>query len=59
MTESGQQVPLMPLFQLYSTGVHCGKIMAASMALVIVLNAMKHQKKTFHFLLVRLNDSFR
>jgi hypothetical protein len=33
--------------------------MAASMALVIVLNAMKHQKKTFHFLLVRLNDSFR
>lgn len=54
MTESDQQVPLMLLFQLYSTGVHCGKIIAASIVLVIVLNAMKHQKKTLHFLLVRL-----
>ena len=49
-----QQCPGIDLFQFNSTGVHCGKITAASIKLVIVLKAIKDQKKTFHCLLVKL-----
>jgi hypothetical protein len=54
MAVSDQQCPSIDLFQFNATGVHCGKMTAASTKLVRVLNMMKAQKKAFHRLLVGL-----
>jgi hypothetical protein len=54
IASSDQQWPGIDLFQFNATGVHCGKMTAASSKLVIVLKAMKPQKNQPHRLLVRL-----
>lgn len=54
MAVSDQQCPSIDLSQFNATGVHCGKITAASIKLVRVLNTINAQKKAFHRLLVGL-----
>ena len=46
-----QRPPTIDLSQLNCTGLHCGKIAAASSKLVIVLNAINAQKNQAHRLL--------
>lgn len=48
---SDQHFPSIVLFQLYSTGVHCGKMNDASSTDVIVLKAINAQRKVVHALL--------
>ena len=54
-----QRPPTIDLSQLNCTGLHCGKIAAASSKLVIVLNAINAQKNQAHRLLDRLLKVFR
>jgi hypothetical protein len=51
MAVSDQQCPSIDLSQFNATGVHCGKITAASAKLARELNTIKVQKKAFHRLL--------
>jgi hypothetical protein len=54
MASSDQQCPGIVLFQFSSTGVHWGKMAAASSKLVIELKAMNPQKKYVQRLFVGL-----
>ena len=54
IASSDQQCPGIDLFQFSSTGVHCGKMAAASSKLVIELKAINDQKNNAHRALVGL-----